>query len=227
FAIENSVSVDKSIPPFPKVITDPLAEEFQLLGYGVRTVTFLRMKVYGLGIYISKKDVANVPKILDSKFLSSFYENLEDPNLSTILIDNLLASGIKFTARIVPLRNTDFNHLRDGLVKSIMASPKAKEALQQENSPLPEGIDDLRKVFGNKHGSCPKGQSLYLELLEDQTLAVKYQFKDKNSRKVETTLLGIVKEPLVGKMLFLQYLSGKNPLSNETKTKSVESLASL
>lgn len=238
--IAQSVSVNKGIPPFDKYIHEPLQSDHQLIGFGTRTVTFLKVGVYGLGIYINKDDIAQLPKILDSKFLSSFYEKiggdlelthrqklelaLQDPEISSILIENLLNSQIRFTAKIVPLRNTDFNHLRDGLIKSIMACPKSKQILAENDDLLPNGLDELRRAFGARRGSCPKGQSLYLEVLKDQSMVVRY--RETKNNELKDFVLGEVKEPLVSKLLFMQYLSGAKPLSKETKDRACVSLAS-
>ena len=50
------VVVDSSLNPFPTEIPKGLFHnDFQLLGHGVRSVTFISFKVYGVGIYIAKK----------------------------------------------------------------------------------------------------------------------------------------------------------------------------
>ncbi|CDK30062.1 unnamed protein product [Kuraishia capsulata CBS 1993] len=212
---ESSITVDSSVPPFPTSLD--LASKYELLGYGSRSVTFLKFKVYALGIYINQQDISKIKQIWTPAYLKSvnspnLEESLKNPNLSTILIDKLLTSGVRFTAKITPVRNTDFNHLRDGLVKSAMAHPMAKEA--SNANAVAEGLDQLRAIFNSKKGSAPKGTNLFLETLADGKLRISYQDKQ----------MGIVEEPLVSRLLFLQYLSGKSPLSEQTRESSISGL---
>ena len=54
---EDTITVDSSISPFPLTIQEAkqanVHDDFQLLGHGVRSVTFVSFKVYGIGIYLS------------------------------------------------------------------------------------------------------------------------------------------------------------------------------
>lgn len=227
---ENSVRVDKSVSPFPTKLAPPefpLTTSYTLLGYGTRSVTFVGFKVYALGIYSADLDLQLIPTVLDSKFLSTAFidtdpskphsENvqtaLNDPIKSRILIGNLLDSGIRMVAKITPIRNTDFNHLKDGLVKSIMGHPDANA--NQEC--LSKGLKELKEAFTRK-GSVPKDDDLIIELQANSGLQLYYY----NRKKNDFVSLGQVSEPIIGKFLFSQYLSGPKPLSPNTK----ESVAS-
>ncbi|QEU62251.1 Aim46 [Kluyveromyces lactis] len=230
-----SVSVDKSIDPFPtelKASEFPISTEYVMLGFGIRSVTFISFKVYGLGIYAAKEDLGLIPKVLDSNFLSTAFidfdsskshkENLktalDNPETSRILINNLLDSGIRLVAKITPIRNTDFNHLKDGLVKSILGHPDSKK----DEDRLTNGLQQLRDAFSRK-GSVPKNNDLLIELQANGYLQVSY-FDRKTG---ESTTMGQVKETLIGKLLFSQYLSGPKPLSPSTKDSVVSKLVTL
>jgi len=221
----NAISVDKNVDPVPLQLS--LSTNYQLLAQGTRAVTFLRFKVYALGIYVANEDVHKIPTVLDSKFLSSAFidtdstkshkENvsvaLKDKEKSKILISNLLDSNIRLAARICPIRNTDFNHLRDGLVKSILAAGIKDEGLA-------EGLQQLREAFGRK-GSVPKNDNLYIERFSNGQLQLSYE----NKKTGELTKLGDVKNPIVSKVLFLQYLSGG--LSGDTRENAIERITQL
>lgn len=141
------VVVDSSLNPFPTEIPKGLFHnDFQLLGHGVRSVTFISFKVYGVGIYIAKKDI---PKA--SSVLMGMADKLKDPQESAQVIEKLLDSDVKFLVRLAPVRNTDFNHLKDGLIKSILAHPKSKEMKTE----LGVGLDELRQAF-TRRGTVPK-----------------------------------------------------------------------
>ena len=70
-------------------------------------------------------------------------DKLKDPQESAQVIEKLLDSDVKFLVRLAPVRNTDFNHLKDGLIKSILAHPKSKEMKTE----LGVGLDELRQAF--------------------------------------------------------------------------------
>lgn len=229
-SINNSVAVDSSISPFPTMLISAnqtnLHTNFQLLGYGVRTVTFVNFKVYGIGLYIASEDVDKTRKILSPSYLSSFgtenhslSELLSHPEFSTEIVSKLLNENVKFAVRICPVRNTDFNHLKDGLIKSILAHPESKD----NKEIVGNGLEELRNVFSGFRGSVPKNHLLWLEILQQGKLSVSYEDPVKN----KLTNMGQVNEPMISKILFLQYLSGSKPLSKPLRKSCTDGIAGL
>ena len=221
-SINNTVSVDSSINAFPRVLvkspTNELNADYTLLGYGVRTVTFVLFKVYGIGLYIAQADVNKAQKILGSLGSKDDVRALlSDHEKSVDVVDKLLTSGVRFLVRINPIRNTDFNHMKDGLVKSVLSHPISKE----NRDTVGEGLDQLRNAFQGHRGSFPKNDLLYLESQQDGKLRVLCQNKEK------VTLMGEVKEPLVSRVLLLLYTSGKKPLSEPLRKNTVEGMLRL
>ncbi|KAG2731880.1 hypothetical protein G9P44_005467 [Scheffersomyces stipitis] len=224
---EDTITVDSSISPFPLTIQEAkqanVHDDFQLLGHGVRSVTFVSFKVYGIGIYIAKKDVKKAHDLLLGDLSSSpdgkLEDLLNDAEKSVEIVEKLLDSGVRFLVRLSPVRNTDFNHMKDGLIKSILANPKSKENREL----VGEGLDQLRTAFSGRKGSVPKDHLLYFEILPGGKLSVSYE----NPVKKSIAEMGVVQEPLVSKILFLSYLSGRKPLSESLRKSSVEGLASL
>ncbi|SCU83557.1 LAMI_0C03686g1_1 [Lachancea mirantina] len=231
----DSVGVDKSISPFPTELVPPfypLTTKYVLMGFGTRSVTFLSFKVYGLGLYVAEQDLSLLSNLLCSSFLSKTFidtdstkshpENvkatLQDPEKSRKVVDNLLDAGVRMAAKITPIRNTDFNHLRDGLIKSILSHPNAKTQQEAMNA----GIQMLKEAFSKK-GSVPKDDDLILELQANGSLQLYYLGKKKN----EKVVMGRIDEPLIGKCLFSQYLSGPKPLSQSAKDSFVDKLVTL
>lgn len=216
-SMENSVSVDSSISPFANFLSSEqknLHTDYQLLGKGVRTVTFLNFKVYGIGIYVAKSDISTIKRTLKAFKEDSIETLLNDPVKSAEVISQLLDQHVRFTVRICPIRNTDFNHLKDGLIKSILAHPKSKEL----RGALNEGLEELRGVFKGHRGSVPKNHALWIELLKDGKLSFSYE----NTKTHELVDMGTVSKLLVGKLLFLQYLSGSKPLSRPLRESCAE-----
>lgn len=224
--IEGQVCVDSSIDSFSTNLDKKnqvnLHDDFDLLGYGVRSVTFLSFKVYGIGVYISRTGKDKARKILFQRTKDSeddLLKQLLDPDNSRDIIEALEDAGVKFTARIVPVRNTDFNHLKDGLIKSILAHPESK----QQRETIGNGLEELRDVFSGHRGSVPKNHALWLEMLSNGELSISYE----NTSTSHVTPMGVVKEPLISKVLFLQYLSGKKPLTESLRKSCVDGLVGL
>lgn len=222
FPPEASVTVDSSISPFPTALSPEvnpnLSQKYSLLGYGVRYVTFLSFKVYGIGAYIANTDVAKARRVIGDA-LRSDPGALTDPEESAKVVQKLLDEKVQFAVRICPVRNTDYSHLKDGLIKSTLAHPLSKA----HRDDVGAGLDELRQVFLGRRGSVPKDHLLYLEVLKDGSLLVSYE----DPKKAVVTPLGVVKEPLVGRILMLQYLSGRKPLSEELRRSCGEKLAVL
>ncbi|KAI3402874.2 AIM18 [Candida oxycetoniae] len=258
----NEVKVDDSISPFPTRIpkSSNVSQNFALLGHGVRSVTFVSFKVYGIAIYIAESDIPQAREILrsyakahpsppspaptpsdtaSSLVQSSLTESLANPVHSEEVVSLLLSHNIRFLLRLSPVRNTDFNHLKDGLIKSILAHSTIKEASEEKKQELSKGLDELRDCFGKTRGSVPKDDLLVMEQLQNGELAIAYvghkkkkdkdgneeKEKDKNSLIVRK--MGIVHEPLVARTLLLSYLSGKKPLSDSLKKSCMDGLVEI
>lgn len=166
--------------------------ELTLVGLGVRTVSFLKMKVYSAGFYvddISLRKVAHQPE-------ASVAE----------LVDKLLASPAGLAVRIVPVRNTDFAHLRDGFTRTLLARQKdARKAgllSPEQDERVSEAITEFKGCF--PAGSVPKGKELLLVRSPDGRIFVEYEGK----------VLGGTKEPWVGQNMLAAYFA-KNPISEK------------
>ncbi|EGV60387.1 Altered inheritance of mitochondria protein 18 mitochondrial [Yamadazyma tenuis] len=202
-----SVLVDNSIDPFPTKLSN-----YSMLGHGVRSVTFIGFKVYGAAIYVKDSDKSKVKSIVSERG----FEKLEDVEESTELISKICDS-VDFKVRICPVRNTDFNHLRDGFVKSILSNP-----LSKNNAAVGAGLDELRTLFKGFKGSVPKNHILLL-----QTDKGKLTFTYENTKTGEIKVLGTVNEPLVSKLLLISYLSSRKPLSEPLRKSCVEGIKNL
>lgn len=228
------VQPETTCPPFPAQLDLP-QDKFQLLGVGVRTVSFLSFHVYALGIYIAEQDrqlaheVLADAKELDSKHEGSLESALLDHDQSTKIISHLLDHGISLDIRIVPVRNTDFGHLRDGFVRQILAHPLFKQLSRVENEAVSEslgaGVNDLKVAFSRKL-KAPKFTILHMTRLRNGELSMTY-YKGKNEKDAEVLDLGVVKDKNLSKILMLQYLAGKNVSSESARVNAVEALAKL
>ncbi|KAG0647015.1 Altered inheritance [Hyphodiscus hymeniophilus] len=117
-----------TVPTFPRVLGFADADgevEYQLVGLGIRTVSFLGIQVYVVGLYIATDDIAALQSSLVGKIapgastlVAGEKEDLKrllfDPEESEKVWGDVLRDmGLRTLIRIVPTRNTDFHHLRD------------------------------------------------------------------------------------------------------------------
>lgn len=203
------VTVDSSIDPFPvsfqKTHLGLFSTDYHLVASGVRTVTFLSFKVYGVGLYIPKKDEPVVRSVVEAYLKENPQLSkgalLDDKELSQRIISDI-SKKVPYAMKITPVRNTDFGHLRDGLTKSILANPLAKVFREE----VAQGIQQLRDVFSGHKGSVPKNDSLWV-VSDTKTTSIVYEGKKSNK------VLGTITEPKIGEVLLVLYLSSAKPLS--------------
>lgn len=231
-------------PPFPVELslnTGTETEMYDLLGVGVRTVSFIRFHVYALGIYIARDDQQLAHNVLagavklDEK-THDLKTALLDPEQGNRIIGHLLDHGVRLDIRIVPVRGTDFSHLRDGFVRQILAHPLFKELSRSSSADasgsdiaasLGDGINQLKVAFSRKM-SVPKHNILHLARHKNGSLTITYyNSKSESSKKVETLVLGTVDSPSISKILMLQYLAGNNVSSESARQTCIETLSKL
>lgn len=144
-----------------KSAADQGEPRFRLVGLGVRTVSFLRVRVYVAALYIDEHKLQS--HLAQSSSSDSQARSLEQS------IKELLDSGTSAVIRIVPVRNTDFNHLRDGFIRALQNRLKKaiKQSRLEQDSPLEsqfqQAIQQIKESF--PRGSVPKGSPLDLVVL--------------------------------------------------------------
>lgn len=260
------------VPYFPKTIKLPSTTgpegsqseaEYTLLGLGIRKVSFLRVQVYVVGLYVKTSSLSTLQNHLintvnpsASALIPGEKEDLRhallDADKSNEVWNSILAmqgsSGVEMALRIVPTRGTDFNHLRDGLMRGIQsrtdevgrkqAALFQKQAAESKTIALPKPVEenefsdesfglamkDLKAIFGGR-GSAAKGSVLFLTRDKDGALGVLYQPVKKTNKgeKVgELTQLGAIADSRVSRLLWLLYLGGQNVSSEEARKSIVD-----
>ncbi|CAG8099162.1 unnamed protein product [Penicillium salamii] len=225
-------------------------DEYQLLGLGIRTVSFLSIQVYVVGLYVAKSDITELqtrlirtaihpPTDSEAPITGAGAESAtslvppERKQLKELLLDAergdaawsaiLKDDGIRTAFRIVPTRNTDFMHLRDGWVRGITAKAKAK-AGEFADEAFGTSMNDFKAVFGSGKGkSVPKGQTLVL--MRDQRGALDTLFQPGADKPV--TWMGRVEDERVSRLVWLNYLAGKTVSSEGARTSVVDGLMSI
>ncbi|KAI4093766.1 MAG: hypothetical protein LQ344_002669 [Seirophora lacunosa] len=232
------------------------SEEYQLLGLGIRTVSFLRIQVYVVGLYVAKSDLPKLQEGMVRAFFTSTAHGDSTVSAATTLVDNekaqlrhelvegpkdgrgekmwdevLRQSGVRSVLRIVPTRNTDFGHMREGWVRSINARSalvgKGNVADKLEDE-LEKSVTDFKGIFGGGRKGVGKGKVLMMNRgaagdlgvwVEDE---VSEQAEQKKGKKGEMKYLGGLKDERISRLVWLGYLGGGNVASEEARRSVVD-----
>lgn len=273
--VEQVPTGNSSVPYFPTTIRLPSiagtdnkqagdelstsdGDEYQLLGLGIRTVSFLSIQVYVVGLYVAKGDITELQQRLvrtaihppvassdESAAVSGIGADAatslvppERQQLKELLLDAdrgdaawtalLKENGIRTAFRIVPTRNTDFMHLRDGWVRGITARAQQKKPLPGSTEPgefqdteFGTAMNDFKAIFGGgQRKSVPKGQTLFL--LRDAHGALDALFQPDPKKPMHW--LGRVTDERVSRLVWLNYLAGKTVSSEGARKNIVDGL---
>ncbi|PWN42008.1 hypothetical protein IE81DRAFT_347894 [Ceraceosorus guamensis] len=155
----------------PRLLLSPATnEKLHLVGLGVRTVSFLRVRVYVAGLYVDGKGLERAKRLLGSQGKEESTE---------AVLRQLLLGGTECLIRIVPVRNTDMSHLRDGFLRSLQSRAKLARRSGSLNATdehlLDSALDSLRSLFPK--ASVAKGQSLDLRFAGASRMDVLFKGK--------------------------------------------------
>jgi hypothetical protein len=161
-AIELVETGTSYVPYFPRTIRLPTDTtgpehvstdaEYQLLGLGIRKVSFLRVQVYVVGLYVKTADISTLQNHLINTVNSTasalipgekedLRKSLLDPEKSNQIWESILSKdgmgAVDMAFRVVPCRGTDFKHLQDGWMRGIASRTdevrrKQSELLRQQ-----------------------------------------------------------------------------------------------
>lgn len=151
---------------------------------------------------------------------------LLDPTTSTEIWDTLLREeGIRSVWRVVPSKNTDFAHLRDGWINGIKRATNEVKAhitagpalTDYDSESFGSAIRDFKDIF--KGGKAPKGSVLLLKREASGALEILFQDPRKGPA-LES--VGKVRDPRIGRLIWIAYLAGKNPSSEPARKDVVD-----
>lgn len=213
---------DRASVMSPTLVLPPSATgdtEYTLVGLGTRSVSFLGINVYVLGYYIATADIAELQARLVKKInpIASTLVSTEKDDLRKKLLDveesekiwqELLQNGIpaRSLVRVVPVRDTDFPHLRDGFMRAIQA-----RTAEEKDEEFGEAMREFKRIF--TRGKVPKQKELLM--LRDRAGRLTMVFDDGKSKGRQ--LLGTVDDERISRALWMNYLGGKKVASEEAK----------
>lgn len=233
--VDSLATGTSTVPTFPRVLeyyddgegpasNEDRMVEYQCLGLGLRTVSFLGIEVYVVGFYIATDDIALLQEALIRKIdpiastlvageKEKLKAKLYDPEEGVEIWNDILKStGIRTLVRIVPTKNTDFGHLKDAWVRHLTARAQSnKEEFGDESFGV--SIQEFKTLFNR--GSVPKGKELVLSRDPKGKVAVWYDDGKKGAIR-----LGQVRDERISRGLWLNYLAGKT-VASEPARKSI------
>ena len=177
-----------------------------------------------VGLYIATDDVAVLQQALikkinpiastlvagEKEILRGKLDDVDEGE--RIWSDVLRDSGVRTLVRIVPTRNTDFGHLRDGWVRCIGArATKEKQVYGDEG--FGAAVGEFKGIFNR--GSVAKGKELVLARDREGGLTVWFDDGKEGAQR-----LGKVRDERVSRAVWLGYLSGRN-VASESARKSI------
>ena len=252
-ALELVETGSTAVQHFPKTITIPSPtsptgkpDEYTLLGLGVRTVSFLSLKVYVVGFYVQTsslhtlqasliKQVNEQASALIPGEKEQLKQRLLSPDESYAIWDRIIReTPVSVAIRIVPTRDTDFGHLRDGFVRGITqrtqqrvgtrpaAATGGLELGEYADAAFGAALKAFQALFGGR-GKAPTGSVLLLVRPEDGSLRALWSKKD-GSEAVE---MGSVADERITRQLMLLYLGGKKVSSEPARESIVDGVMAL
>ncbi|KAF9428119.1 hypothetical protein BGZ76_002058 [Entomortierella beljakovae] len=189
---------------FPLYIRSEDGSPARLLGLGVRKITFLKVQVYVVGLYLKESDLNDH----NSRFrilpeVQKFQQH--DRVSSDIAYRAMIQTPIEMVLRIVPVRNTNGPHLRDGFTRNLTQAAKEQKLSEPENEDAMDGIMEFKALFPK--GSINTGQAMIFRKLPNGTMTI----------SLDDDILGTVQNTWLIENFFLGYLKGDNPISEKAR----------
>ncbi|OZJ05624.1 hypothetical protein BZG36_01501 [Bifiguratus adelaidae] len=182
---------------FPETITVD-GETRHLVGLGVRKVSFLKVNVYVVGLYISEKDLS---RLRGSTSWKGF--RTEDFLESNRLAEQLLNEPIDLTIRVEPIRTTNGAHLRDGFTRSLLQRlhDQSTDMSEDEERDIILAIQEFKNLFPK---TVVKPGSAFLFTRKSNGV-LRLTFQDNT--------VGDIPSSWLSKQFFLGYLGKEKPNS--------------
>ncbi|KAI5847786.1 chalcone-flavanone isomerase-domain-containing protein [Morchella snyderi] len=232
-----------SVPAFPKTLRVK-GTEYALVGLGIRTVSFLSIEVYVVGMYVAADDLATVQAALARRVgegVTAATAGEREVLRGELVVDGetfwegLLGPegpGVRSVLRIVPTRNTDYQHLRDGWVRGIQSRTSKNAAYDDEA--FSHALTSFKQAFGQKK-SVPKQKTLLLvrdangalECLFDPTGRNDGRVGGDDAEKDRVVVLGSVADRRLSTALWMCYVGAGKVASEPARRSVVEGLVAL
>ncbi|KAF8944024.1 hypothetical protein BGZ47_004752 [Haplosporangium gracile] len=199
---------------FPRTIRSEDGSPARLLGLGVRKITFLKVQVYALGLYAKASDLDDhnsrfraLPEV--QKFQRT------DAASSDTAFRAIVQNPIELILRIVPVRNTNGPHLRDGFTRNLTEAIKQQSLNDVENEEAMKGIIEFKNLFPK--GKINAGQAMLFRKSPDGSMSI----------ELDGEVLGKTSNTWLIESFFLGYLQGEHPISSKARDSVAQGIQDL
>ncbi|KAH6889693.1 chalcone-flavanone isomerase-domain-containing protein [Thelonectria olida] len=221
--VDHLPATQSAAGPIAAAVSDKQGTEFTLVGLGTRTVTFIGIEVYVVGFYVATQDIAKLQSYLVKKINNvattlipsekeALRKALKDGTESEETWNEIFKdAGCRTAFRITPVRDTDFPHMRDGLVRAIQARSGGNPAYNDEE--FGTAMKTFKHMF--QRGLVPRAKELLM--VRDASGRLSITFDAGESWAPNKSILGTVDDERLSRLLWLNYLGGKKVASEEAR----------
>ncbi len=199
--------------------TTETVQSCELLGLGVRQVTFMYFNAYAMGLYLDKDVVRSLKN--SSRWKQEFVKEkiLKSCPESKFFFSDLLRRGQGITLLLQTARTTDAPHLRNGFVKFLTQRLSIEKSFtKQEQSSVLEALDSLRAQFPS--GTFKQGNRILITRLPSGYLQLSFPDSAQKTRFV-------IENKYLSNWFFEGYLNAKSPISPALLASVAEGLEKL
>ncbi|KAF9117032.1 hypothetical protein BGX27_005582 [Mortierella sp. AM989] len=189
---------------FPLYIRSENGSPARLLGLGVRKITFLKVQVYVVGLYLKESDLDDHNSRFRALPEVQKFQRTDQLSADTAF-RAMVQTPIELILRIVPVRNTNGPHLRDGFTRSLTQAAKEQKLSEPDNEEAMDGIMEFKALF-------PKGK-----INSDQALLFRKSPDGSMTVTLDNEVLGTIRNRWVIENFFLGYLKGDMPISEKAR----------
>lgn len=215
----------------PQDVFSSGSDQLRLIGLGVRTVTFLSVRVYVAGLYMDAKAIDVLKSSSDWKgFEASWMSSKEKNQTGEALISALLDQNITCAIRIVPVRPTDYNHLKGGLSRAIQGRAKAARKANLLSPDADQALSNSIQELGDAFPRATLAKGRTLDMVISPASSGKPGFLDLTLIE-DGKIFGRVKAPsyaekqfTVPRQMLLAYLADKDEISKPFKQSVIEGI---
>ncbi|KAI8144454.1 chalcone-flavanone isomerase-domain-containing protein [Fennellomyces sp. T-0311] len=181
---------------FPVYLQTNGSEWKRLIGLGARQVSFLNLNVYVLGLYMRSQDIGALKSVKG-------WENYDKADFLARedMAMELLEQPVDVSVRIVPVRATNTQHLRDGFTRSLLQRLRDQDLPEEKEREVMKAIQDFKTAFHS--GKVKKGAEFVFTKTHDGNLKMEYEGKS----------MGTVKDKWLAVNFMMGYLNPTAPAS--------------
>ena len=197
---------------FPRFLSFAYAEgesnaHLDLIGLGIRQVTFMYFNAYTVGLYLDKKAQSFIRSSARWSQEYSPEKLIKGSPEASWFYSNLLSRGHGLSLLIQTCRKTDAPHLRNGFIKFLSERAGRERLTDAEREQILKDLDDFRLAFPT--GAFEGGDWIRVTRLPDGHLSMDFATTKKG---VERKSL-VIANPKLAQWFFEGYLHPKRPIS--------------